>query len=133
MGKLNMNLTKNKYLKAVRGSVNDELRDLRGKHFVYFLIKGKRIVYIGSTSDIQRRISQHKSAIWLKKWFTHFRTIQCNSQPSMIKYEKRWISKLKPLHNGGGKNKRPSGSDLPYDEWLRLRNEQIDKPEYATP
>lgn len=94
-----MNLTKNKYLTAIRGETNPELLSLRGKFFVYFLIKKSDIIYIGSTTDIQKRICTHKSSFWSNKWFDLFRVMECKNEKEMHLYEKRWIELFKPERN----------------------------------
>jgi len=114
MDKLCMNLSKSKYLKVTRYAVNEELLDKRGRFYLYFLFKGSKLVYLGRTEDIQSRITAHKSGLWLKNWFTHFRIIECKSYSKLCKYEKRLISLFEPKYNG---RKKPSGSDLSYEDW----------------
>src|SRR5690606_11853950 len=93
--------------------------------YVYFLIRGSRIVYIGYTSNIQQRISAHKSGLWIKNWFTSVRFIRCESAGAALGYEKRLIRLFKPKYNGV---KRAAGGNLSYEEWHRMRriyNERI--------
>lgn len=118
-----MNLNKNKYLKIGAG-IRPEFKGLYGRFFVYFLIRGSKIVYIGSSYNLEKRIGAHKSSLWLKKWFTRVRFIECKTHSKMLKYENRWIDKFKPKYNG---RKKPSGSYLGYEEWHRLRGIPLPK------
>lgn len=106
----------NKYLKIGSG-VNPEFRDKRGKFIVYFLLRGKRIVYIGRTQDIQQRIAVHKSTLWVKQWFSTCRIIECKTFSKMCKYEERLINLFKPKYNG---RKRPCGDDLTNDQFQSI-------------
>lgn len=106
----------NKYLKIGSG-VRPEFRNKRGKFIVYFLLRGKKIVYIGRTVDIQQRIGVHKSSLWIKRWFTYCRIIECKSFAKMCRYENRWIKKFNPMYNGGG---RPCGDDLTNEEFQAI-------------
>jgi len=76
--------------------VNPEIQNMYGIHCVYFLFKAKRLVYIGSTKDLQNRISQHKSN-WYRA-YSEFRFIVCNAGDHK-KYESRWIHKFTPKYN----------------------------------
>lgn len=69
------------------------------KHWVYFLLKGKIIIYIGCTMDCARRINEHKLN---GKRFTSFRTIECSSYEIASAYEKRWIKRFRPRDNRNG-------------------------------
>ncbi len=107
-----------KLLKVGRG-INPELRNLKGQDCVYFLLRGTKIVYIGSTANIQARISHHKSIRWIKNWFTKFCFIKCDDYESSLHYEKRWIRKFRPKYNGGG---RPS---VTYEQWMELKGRPL--------
>lgn len=67
---------------------------------IYFLFKNNRMVYIGQSINVQKRISSHT------KDFDAFRVIPC-AVPDLLKYEKRLINYFKPELNGetGGARK----------------------------
>jgi hypothetical protein len=83
---------------------------------IYFLIKDSRIVYIGQSTNIEKRVISHK----YDKDFDSYRTILCDSQ-MLLHYEKRLIKYFKPILNGepGGKREgagRPVGSFTTHGE-----------------
>lgn len=64
------------------------------KYFIYFLIRGGRVVYIGQTQHPRSRISNHKS----DKEFDSHRLIEC-AFDKLNHYESRWINRFKPEYN----------------------------------
>jgi predicted GIY-YIG superfamily endonuclease len=64
------------------------------KYCIYFLINRKKVVYIGSTTDFNKRIYGHNGKI-----FTAVRVMYCTDKVSMLRYEKRWIKKSTPKYN----------------------------------
>jgi len=62
---------------------------------IYFLIHKNKIVYIGRTTHLFSRVTQHQI-----KWDS-VRIIQC-SYKECSKYEKRWIKKFMPKYNKNG-------------------------------
>lgn len=60
---------------------------------IYFLLKGKKLVYIGETMDFPNRVSQHKDKV-----FDNVRFIECES-PASYFYEQRLIKYFKPKYN----------------------------------
>lgn len=66
---------------------------------IYFLLKNKKIVYIGQSRNVERRIASHRD-----KDFDSFRVIACGVD-DLLRYEKRLINYFKPELNGhpGGK------------------------------
>jgi len=116
-----MNLKKNKYLKIGDG-IMPEFRGNRGKFIVYFLIRANKIVYIGRTEDIQRRICSHKSSLWVKRWFTYCRFIQCKTYDDMCKYEYRWINRFNPKYNN---KQKPCASNLSKEEYDKRVSEKF--------
>lgn len=61
---------------------------------IYFLLKKKKIVYIGQTVNAVPRINSHVNNID----FDQVRIIQCRKKV-LKKYEKRWIIRFRPKHN----------------------------------
>lgn len=60
---------------------------------IYFLIKRKKVVYVGQTIAFPKRLSGHCS-----KDFDSVRFIQC-SKKHLTKYEDRWIRLFRPKLN----------------------------------
>ena len=87
---------------------------------VYFLINKTKIVYVGATNNIIRRVQEHgslkkgtlrnyayrtKYSYEIKsKKFTHYRFMMCKDRKSALKYEGRFIAKFKPMYNITRKN-----------------------------
>lgn len=69
-----------------------EFNDRRA--FVYFLMHGKRIMYIGKTEHLRSRLNYHNC--YLK--FNNVRFIQCSPE-TLSYYERRWIEKFQPIYN----------------------------------
>jgi len=67
------------------------------KHYVYFLLNESKVVYIGCTKRLDRRIKEHKSS---GKKFTSHRAIECVDLETAENYERRWIKRFKPEYNG---------------------------------
>lgn len=79
------------------------------KFFVYFLFKGEKIVYIGITKNILKRITSHKSTFRGK--FDSFSYIGCEKKDS-LKIERKYLIKYNPKFN------------IQHKEYLsKLRNE----------
>ena len=76
---------------------------------IYFLIRNRKIVYIGQSKNVEKRLKSH-----LKKEYDSVRVIQCAIE-SLSYYEKRWIKLFKPELNGlpGG---RRLGAGRPKSE-----------------
>lgn len=60
---------------------------------IYFLIKRKKVVYVGRTISFPKRLSGHCA-----KDFDSIRFIQC-SKENLTKYEDRWIRLFRPKLN----------------------------------
>lgn len=60
---------------------------------IYFLIKNKKVIYIGQTKNWARRLYEHK-----KKGFDSTRFMVCDKS-KLRDYEVRWIRKFKPELN----------------------------------
>lgn len=65
----------------------------RTKTGIYFLLKRKKVVYIGQTISFPKRLSGHCA-----KDFDSVRFIEC-SEENLTKYEDRWIRLFKPKLN----------------------------------
>jgi predicted GIY-YIG superfamily endonuclease len=63
---------------------------------IYFLLNRGRVVYIGQSIYIPRRITEHRD-----KKFSAFRAIEC-SLDKLNFYEYRWIKKFRPKYNKNG-------------------------------
>jgi hypothetical protein len=64
---------------------------------VYFLLQGYTVVYVGESSCIFTRLSQHyKEGL---KDFEFFYYKQIEGEEKRKKEEKRWIKKLRPIYN----------------------------------
>lgn len=86
-----------KYLPIKRHDTNPELFG-QSVTAIYFLLLQNRIVYIGKTTNLTKRICGHKSSLFRSKWFDSFRYIECGLS-DLDRYERRWIGKFNPLHN----------------------------------
>jgi predicted GIY-YIG superfamily endonuclease len=60
---------------------------------IYFLIKSKKIVYIGQTKRFPKRIYEHPD-----KEFDSYKFIYCKKE-MLIHYEQRWIRFFRPKYN----------------------------------
>lgn len=93
------------------------------KHWVYFLTRKNKVVYIGFTMDSTRRINEHRLS---GKKFDSSRTIECKDYDTALKYESRWIKRFKPKYNGDvgrpkGSEKEPMNIFVKKDRAKRLR------------
>lgn len=61
---------------------------------IYFLIRNRKIIYIGQSTDVMRRLREHCQSCW----FTKFRVIECDYS-RLDEYEKRLIKLFKPPLN----------------------------------
>ena len=64
---------------------------------IYFLINKKQVVYVGISDQFVTRLKQHISENL--KTFSHISTISLDDRTEMVRVEKRYIKKLRPLHN----------------------------------
>ncbi len=67
---------------------------------VYFLFRGKEIVYVGATINIIPRISEHcnGSRDKVKKEFDSFSYIECSGK-NLVELEEYYIEKYSPIYN----------------------------------
>lgn len=63
---------------------------------IYFLLKDGKIVYIGQTHELLKRVKWHMNQ---EMDFKDIRFIECN-EDKLTFYETRWIKKFKPIFNG---------------------------------
>lgn len=64
------------------------------KSGIYFLLKGREIVYVGQTKRFPLRFNSNNYSFD----FNRIRFITCDSN-DLIKYEMRWIKKFNPRYN----------------------------------
>jgi len=72
---------------------------------IYFLIYRKKIVYIGITNNIHRRIQEHandkieRQTLIVGKKFDSYKYIKCKYKKTALKYEGKLIKKIKTKYN----------------------------------
>ena len=86
---------------------------------IYFLLKRKKVVYIGQSTNIVSRIKCHSN-----KEFDSFRVICCKKS-KLHGYEKRWIVRFKPKYNiclnpNYTSDKMPKSVYLPKSLWDKI-------------
>lgn len=99
--------------------------DLAG---VYFLFRGKRIVYVGQSRDIVGRVHAHKrsKARGLEKDFDGVMYVKISGEHQRLCAERIFIRVLKPEYNnqckepGVGRPRAFSRPATPWD-WLKAR------------
>jgi hypothetical protein len=64
--------------------------------YVYFLVDGSRVVYIGQTTNICHRLRQHKR----DKMFTQVWVLEVD-EDRLDEVEAHYIQKIRPWYNGG--------------------------------
>lgn len=62
--------------------------------FIYFLLKRKKVVYIGKTNHFRMRLHDHNCY----KDFDRVRLIECPNE-MLDYYERRWIEIFQPKYN----------------------------------
>lgn len=75
-----------------------DVKNFKNKHIiyaVYFIYKGNNIVYIGKTTNIHRRLMEHKTRFK----FDEFNYIECIDNAEMRAMEFYYISNLRPKYN----------------------------------
>ena len=77
---------------------------------IYFLIKKKRVVYIGRTIDLMGRLLSHQV---YSGDYDSIRIIPCDPA-DFSKYENRWITKFRPKYNRNGWKNLKSFSGKTY-------------------
>lgn len=69
------------------------------KNHVYFLIREKKVIYIGITICIERRLNEHRVN---GKKFDSVRVITVKNRDRAKYYESRWIKRFMPEENKNG-------------------------------
>ena len=86
---------------------NHELKKLNNIcYYLYFLFHKKKLVYIGQTNNINKRLVDHRRkdnsyTATNKKIFDRYYSISCTSDKITKRWEKILIKKLKPKYNIG--------------------------------
>lgn len=77
--------------------VGKEYHKLNSKtgYFIYRLMRNKRIVYVGKTTNLDRRIKEHRKS----RIFSYVEYIEFNTEVDMILSELYFINRYKPLEN----------------------------------
>lgn len=69
----------------------------RATHYIYFLLRRGKPIYIGCSSDVETRLQVHKYS----KPYTKVRTMGPYKKEFAFMNEARWIKKFRPVHNLG--------------------------------
>lgn len=74
-----------------------EYHSLKSKtgYFIYRLIRNKSIVYVGKTTNLDRRIKEHEK----KRNFSYVEYIEFNTEIDMVLSELYFINRYKPIDN----------------------------------
>lgn len=86
------------YLK--KDLINHKLSVLYGRYFVYFLMSGGEIVYVGKSKDLYTRLDQHL----YDKCFEYVLVAEFRSEYAMNESERKMISFFRPKYNIVNKN-----------------------------
>lgn len=91
---------------------------------VYFLFDGNECVYVGSSSDIWRRIPEHLRGVGhtVKKKFDSFEIFEVEDEFQMIRLEYRLIQLLKPKYNN---TKDLWGKNVPKKNTTKSKNKMF--------
>src|SRR5690625_394111 len=61
--------------------------------FIYFLLKDEKVVYVGKTKNVKRRLNEHKGKV-----FDDYKLLKCTSDESSF-LEDKYITKFDPKYN----------------------------------
>jgi hypothetical protein len=86
---------------------------------VYFLLRNRKVVYIGKTTRWPRRSTEHAHID-----FDQCRIIECD-RSQIAYYERRLIQVLRPKHNT--MHSKPIIKNRVTDEWIKLNKRFIKK------
>lgn len=75
------------------------------KHWVYLLYSGFKLIYVGMTNNIDRRLSEHG-----KHKYTSVGMITCDNKQSAMQYERLMIGYFQPELNSMIKEKKDTVS-----------------------
>lgn len=95
---------------------------------IYFLLKDGIVVYVGQSTNVERRLISHK---WTEKQYDSYRVINC-ANDLLLYYEKRWIKRFKPIYNmptGGSRigAGRPKGANTEPSIVMRIPVSLVDE------
>ena len=65
------------------------------QHLIYFVVRRKKVVYIGYSTNLANRFKQHRFSK-----YDYIRWIVCQSRDCALRNEQRWIRRFRPSHNG---------------------------------
>jgi len=68
---------------------------MNGKYCLYFLLQGRRIVYVGVSRVLLKRLSTNAG----EKRFNYVKYFEMPDRETALRYEKRWIIKFDPEYN----------------------------------
>lgn len=74
---------------------------MKPTHYIYFLLNGRTVIYIGCSLNVPSRIMYHK----YEKMHDNVRIMGPFSRAFAFKNETRWIKKFKPQFNKALDNK----------------------------
>lgn len=84
-----------------RSEINVNLIELKGIYFVYYLIDNEKVIYVGSSHNIYKRLNGHK----YQKQFNTIKLVSFDSARNCKRFERYEIQRLKPEHNTFAKDK----------------------------
>jgi len=90
-----------------RKQINSRLRALEGRHFIYFLVHNKEIIYIGKSHNLYLRLLQHRTY----KKFDYVYVLEFESC-DVCKMEKIIIQTFTPKYNNMWANQRRYQTEL---------------------
>jgi predicted GIY-YIG superfamily endonuclease len=82
-----------------KSEINVNLIELNGMYFVYYLLLSDRVVYVGSSKGIYKRLKEHK----YQKQFDTIKLVSFDSARNCKRFERYEIQRLKPEYNGNTK------------------------------
>ena len=89
---------------------------------VYFLFKKDKLIYIGESISIFRRIYSHIK----NKDFDSYSFIKCDSKVDIVELEKKLIIKYRPILNIKHKTKSLNENIETYEGFIKKLNDQKD-------
>jgi len=70
---------------------------------IYFLIHEKKVIYVGQSTNIMKRLYEHKIRKSFKRIFTSYFIVECDSS-ELTRLEYAYIKKISPSLNIQGGN-----------------------------
>lgn len=90
------------YIELKRKDINTKIAELKGIYFVYYLMNDDKIVYVGCSKSIYKRLKDH---LWRRKQFDSVQMFSMPSQRTAKEKERTLIFKHKPEYNGNAKHR----------------------------